>query len=108
MLALFIRFQSVVDKIPEEVLEKLPEDIRRQLEEGVIDKIPQDIIDKLPEGLRDSVPSGLIDGASANPLFAVIGVLALIGFGYGVMKSAMKAVVFFALLAAIAWFFFLK
>ena len=54
------------------------------------------------------MPSGLIDATSANPLFAVIGVLALIGFGYGVMKSAMKAVVFFALLAAIAWFFFLK
>ena len=108
MLPLFIRFQSVVDKIPEEVLERLPDDIRQQLEDGVIDKIPQDVIDKLPEGLRDSVPTGLIDAASANPLFAVIGVLALIGFGFGVAKSAVKAIVFFALLAAIAWFFFLK
>ena len=108
MLPLFIRFQSIVDKIPEEVLEKLPEDVRQQLEDGVIDKIPQDIVDKLPEGLRDSVPTGLIEAASANPLFAVIGVLALIGFGFGVAKSAMKAVVFFAMLAAIAWFFFLK
>ena len=108
MLPLFVRFQSVTDKIPEEVLEKLPEDIRRQLEEGAIDKIPQDIVDKLPEGLRDSVPTGLIEAASANPLFAIIGVLALIGFGYGVVKSATKAVVFFAVLAAIAWFFFLK
>lgn len=108
MLALFVRFQSVVDKIPEEVLEKLPEDIRRQLEDGIIDKIPEDILDSLPEGLRDSIPPGLIDAASANPLFAVIGVLALIGFGYGVMKSFMKAAVFFGVLAALAWFFFLK
>jgi hypothetical protein len=108
MLPLFIRLQSVVDKIPEEVLEKLPADIRQQLEDGVIDKIPQDIVDKLPEGLRDSVPSGLVDAASANPMFAVIGVLAVLGFGYGIFKSAMKAAVFFALLAVIAWFFFLK
>ena len=108
MLALFIRFQSVIDKIPEEVLDKLPEDIQRQLEDGTIDKIPQDIVDKLPEGLRDSVPSGLIDAASANPLFAVIGVLALVGIGYGIMKSAVKAIVFFAVLAAVAWFLFLK
>ena len=108
MLTLFVRFQSAVDQIPEEVLERLPDDIRRQLEDGVIDKIPQDIVDKLPEGLRDSVPTGLIDAASANPLFAAIGVLALIGFGFGVAKSAMKAVVFFAAVAAVAWFFFLK
>lgn len=108
MLPVFVRFQSVVDRIPEDVLERLPEDVRRQLEDGTIDKIPQDIVDRLPESLRDSVPSSLIDAASANPLFAVIGVLALIGFGYGVAKSAMKAVVFFAVVAAIAWFFFLK
>jgi predicted phage tail protein len=108
MLELFVRLQSTVDKIPEEVLERLPEDVRRQLEDGVIDKIPEDIIDKLPEGLRDSIPPGLIDAATANPLFAVIGVLALAGFGYGVAKSAVKAAVFFAALAAIAWFLFLK
>ncbi len=108
MLRLLVRFQSIVDKIPEEVLDRLPDDIRQQLEDGVIDKIPQDVVDKLPEGLRDSLPTDLIEAASANPLFAVIGVLALIGFGYGVFKSAMKAVVFFAAVAAIAWFFFLK
>ncbi len=108
MLSLFVRFQSVVDKIPEEVLEKLPEDVRRQLEDGIIDKIPEDILDTLPEGLRDSIPPGLIDAATANPLFAVIGVLALVGFGYGVVKSAMKAAVFFGALAALAWFLFLK
>lgn len=108
MLPLLIRFQSVVDKIPEEVLDKLPEDVRRQLEEGLIDKIPQDTIDKLPEGLRDSVPSSVIEAATANPLFALIGVVALIGFGYGIVKSAVKAAIFFAVLAAIAWFLFLK
>lgn len=108
MLALFIRFQSTVDRIPEEVLERLPEDIRQQLEDGVIDKIPADIVDNLPEGLRDSVPPGLIDAATANPLFAVIGVLALAGFAYGVFKSAIKSAVFFGALAAIAWFLFLR
>ena len=107
MLSLFVRFQSAVDSIPEEVLERLPDDVRQQLEDGIIDKIPEDIADTLPEGLRDSIPPGLIEAASANPLFAVIGVLAVLGFIYGVVKSAFKAIVFFGALAAIAWFFFL-
>ena len=108
MLALLVRLQSVVDNIPEEVLERLPDDVRQQLEDGVIDKIPQDIVDRLPEGLQDSIPSGLIEAATSNPLFAVIGVLAIIGFGYGVVKSAFKAAVFFGVLAAVAWFLFLR
>ena len=108
MLSLFVRFQSAVDSIPDEVLERLPEDIRQKLEDGIIDKIPEDIIDRLPEGLQDRVPPGLIEAASANPLFAVIGVLAIVGFGYGVIKSAMKAAIFFGVLAAVAWFLFLR
>lgn len=108
MLSLFVRFQSVVDNIPEEVLDRLPEDIRQQLEDGVIDKIPEDIVDTLPEGIRDSIPPGLIEAASSNPLFAVLGVLALGGFIYGVVKSAMKAAIFFGVIAALAWFFFFK
>jgi hypothetical protein len=108
MLALFVRFQSIVESIPEEVLERLPDDVVQQLEDGVIDKIPQDLVDKLPEGLRDSIPSGLIEAAGSNPLFAVIGVLGIIGFGYGVVKSAFKAAMFFGVLAAVAWFFFLN
>ncbi|NND04580.1 MAG: hypothetical protein HKN91_17530 [Acidimicrobiia bacterium] len=108
MLSLFVRFQSAVDSIPEEVLERLPEDIRQKLEDGIIDKIPEDIVDRLPEGLQDRVPPGLIEAASSNPLFAVIGVLAVIGFGYGVVKSAMKAAGFFAVVAVIAWFLFLR
>jgi len=108
MLPLIVRFQSTVDRIPEDVLERLPDDVRQQLEDGVIDKIPQDIADRLPEGLRDSIPSGLIEAATSNPLFAVIGVLAIIGFAYGVAKSAFKAAVFFGVLAALAWFLFLR
>jgi hypothetical protein len=108
MLALLVRFQSAVDSIPDEVLERLPEDVRRQLEDGIIDTIPQDIVDRLPEGLRDSIPPAFIDAATSNPLFAVIGVLALVGFGYGVFKSALKVAVFFGAVAAIAWFFFLN
>lgn len=108
MLSLIVRFQSAVDKIPEEVLERLPADVRQQLEDGEIDKIPQDIVDRLPEGLQDSIPPGLIEAASANPMFAVIGVLALAGFAYGVFKSAIKAAVFFGALAALSWFFFLR
>jgi len=108
MLSLFLLFQSAVDSIPEEVLERLPDDVRQQLEDGVIDKIPQDVVDNLPEGLRDSIPSGLIEAATSNPLFAVIGVLAVLGFVYGVVKSAFKAAVSFAVIAAGAWFLFLK
>lgn len=108
MLSLFVRFQSAVDSIPDEVLERLPADIRQKLEEGTIDKIPADIVDRLPEGLQDRVPPGLIEAASANPLFAVIGVLAVVGFGYGVIKSAVRAATFFGILAAVAWFLFLR
>ena len=108
MLRLSAFFQSVVDSIPDDVLERLPDDVRQQLEDGVIDKIPEDIVDKLPEGVQDSVPPGLIEAASSNPLFALIGVLSLAGFAYGVAKSAIKAAVFFAGIAALAWFFFLK
>lgn len=107
-LSMTVRLRTVVDSIPEEVLERLPEDIRQQLEDGVIDKIPQDVLDKLPEGLRDSVPPGLIEAATSNPLFAVIGVLALAGFVYGVVKSAVKAAAFFGILAALAWFLFFR
>lgn len=108
MLALLVRFQSIVENIPEEVLERLPDDVVQQLKDGTLDKIPQDIVDRLPEGLQDSIPSGLIEAAGSNPLFALIGVLAIIGFGYGVVKSAFKAAVFFGVLAAAAWYFFLN
>ncbi len=108
MLSIFVWLQTSLEDLPEEVLERLPEDIVQQLKDGVIDKIPQDVIDKLPEGLRNAIPPGFIDAASSNPLFAAIGVLALIGFGYGVMKSAVKAALFFGLIAGIAWYFFLR
>ena len=108
MLSLFIRLQTIVDRIPDEVFERLPADIQRQLREGTLDKIPQDAIDKLPAGMRDSIPPGLVEAAASNPLFAIIGVLALLGFVYGIVKSAIKAAVFFGVLAALAWFLFLK
>lgn len=108
MLSLIVRFQSAVDKIPEEVLDRLPDDVRQKLEDGVIDKIPEEVVERLPENLQDKIPPGLIEAASANPVFALIGVLALAGFAYGVFKSAMKAAVFFGALAALAWFLFLR
>lgn len=98
--------------IPEDVLERLPADIVQKLKDGIIDRIPEDIVDALPDQVADRIPANLIDFASSNPtlavILAIIGVLAVIGFVYGVMKSAMKVVVFSGVAAALAWYFFFQ
>ncbi len=105
-------FQSSVEELPPEVVEELPEDVLQQLRDGVIDKIPEDVVERLPESVRDRVPDGLVDFASTNTGFAVvlaiIGVLAVAGFVWGIAKSAFKAAIFFALAAAVAWFLFFQ
>ena len=104
--------QSVVDDLPQDVVDELPEDVITDLRDGVIDKIPEDVVDRLPEGVRDQIPDSLVEFATGNPGFAaflaVVGVIAVIGFVWGIAKSAIKAVLFFGVVGAAAWFLFFQ
>jgi len=112
-----LMFQEVED-LPPEVVEELPSDVLRDLKDGVIEKIPEDVLDSLSDSARDTlvdqfpdfVPEGFVEAVASNPglavVLAIIGVLAVAGFVWGITKAAMKAVVFFALAAVVAWFLF--
>jgi len=97
-----------IENIPPEVLEKLPADVVEKLKSGVLDKIPQEVLEKLPASLLDQIPSGLKEAAAANPLFAVVGVVAVLGFIWGMVKGLLKLAIILAGLAAAAWFFYLR
>lgn len=117
--ALQFLFQSV-DEIPEEALEELPDSVIQQLRDGTIDTIPEDVIDNLSDSAKDAlieqvpdfVPDSVLSAVGDNPLLAVVlalaGLVAIGGFFWGVSKSAMKAAVFFAVVAALAWFLFIQ
>ncbi len=110
-------FQDV-DDLPPEVVEELPSDVLENLRDGVIDKIPEDVVDSLSDSARDAlidqfpefVPESVIDAVTSNPLLAVVlaiaGVAAVAGLFWGITKAAMKAVVFFGIVAVVAWFLF--
>ncbi|MFQ5554824.1 MAG: hypothetical protein ACE5GC_05570 [Acidimicrobiia bacterium] len=104
--------QSLTEEIPPDVAEQLPDDVLQQLRDGVIDKIPEDVVDRLPDAVQDRIPEGLLDLASSNNTFTIVlaiaGVLAVVGFVWGIAKSAIKAALFFALAAAVAWFLFFQ
>lgn len=99
-----------IEELDPELLDRLPPDIRQKLEEGVLDKIPEDVVDALPETMQDRIPEGLIEAAGSNPtltaILVIAGILGVVGFMYGVAKSAFKASAFFALVAAVAWYWF--
>ena len=99
-----------IEELDPELLDRLPPDIRERLEEGLLDKIPEDVVDALPEGMQDQIPAGLIEAAGSNPtlsaILVVAGIVGVLGFFYGVAKSAFKAAAFFGIVAAVAWFWF--
>lgn len=105
-------YQSSVEELPPDVIDELPDDVISDLRDGLIDKIPEDVVDRLPEGVRDQVPDSLVEFASANTGFtvvlAVVGLLAIAGFVWGIARSAVKAVLFFAVVGAAAWFLFFQ
>jgi len=104
--------QVNIDEIPPEVVDELPPDVVEQLEDGVLDKIPDDVVDSLPDAIQDKIPDGLLEAASSNPAFTKvllgIGVLAAIGFIFGVVKSAVKWMLYSAILGVAAWYFFFQ
>lgn len=99
---------DVVDDLPPDVVEDLDQSVIDQLEG--LDQIPDSLKDQIPDSVLDRIPDEFLDFASGNPaltaVLAVVGVIAVLGFFWGVTKSAFKAAFFFAVVAAGAWFWF--
>lgn len=99
-----------ISEIPPEVLERLPSDVVQDLAEGTLEKIPDEVLDRLPEPLVDQIPSEFITAVSDNPVLVgaliAVGVLAIVIFLWGVVKSAWKAAFFAAIFGAGAWIWY--
>jgi hypothetical protein len=104
--------QVDVEELPTEVVESLPDDVVQRLRDGVIDAIPNDIVDTLPASVQDKIPDGLLEAASSNPaltrVLLVVGVLAVVGFVFGVIKSAVRWMIYSAIVGVAAWYFFFQ
>lgn len=99
---------DVVDELPPDVVEDLPQSVIDQLEG--LDQIPDSLKDQIPDTVLDRIPDEFLDFASGNPLLTtilvIVGIVAVIGFFWGVAKSAFKAAFFFGIVAAGAWYLF--
>ena len=109
----YVPFAQVdIEDLPPEVIDSLPDDVVQQIKDGLLDKIPDDIVDSLPGAVQDKIPEGLIEAAAANTAFTkvllAIGVLAVIAFIFGVVKSAVKWMIYSAILGVGAWYFFFQ
>ena len=104
--------QVEIDDLPPEVVDELPSAVVDQIKDGLLDKIPDDVVSELPASIQDKIPEGLLEAASTNSAFTkvllVIGVLAVIGFVFGVVKSAVKWMIYSAILGVAAWYFFFQ
>lgn len=96
--------QTDLESLPAELRERYP-DVVNDLREGLIEEVPDAVLDQLPASVVDRIPESLLS-SGVNMTFViivgVIGALALAGFLYGVTKAAIKAAVFFLVVAAIA------
>lgn len=104
--------QVELEDLPPEVVGELPADVVDQIKDGLLDKIPEDVVSDLPASIQDKIPEGLLEAASSNPTFTkvllAIGVLAVIGFVFGVIKSAVKWMMYSAIIGVAAWYFFFQ
>lgn len=112
ILHLAVLAQISIEDLPPDVVNKLPADVVDQIKNGLLDKIPDDVVSQLPASIQDKIPAGLMEAASSNPAFQkvllAIGVLALIGFVVGLLRSAIKWMIISAILAVGAWYLFFK
>ena len=101
---------ELIDQIPDEVWDELPEGTLEDLLDGTIDQIPTEEISQLPDDLADSVPDALVGAASSNPLLAVVlvvvGLLALPGAIWSLVKGLIKFAVLLVVVGVAAWFWF--
>jgi hypothetical protein len=77
-----------------------------------IAKLPPDVVDSLPASIQDKISDGLLEAASFNPAFTrvllAIGIIAVGGFILGVIKSAVKWMIYSAIVGVAAWYFFFQ
>ncbi len=94
-----------------EGLECVDSDLLEKLRNGSISKLPERALDCLPAEVRDRIPDDLIEFASANPsltlLALVVGVAAVLGLLYKLVKRAFVAALLFGAVAAAAWWWWL-
>lgn len=104
--------QMELEDLPPEVVDQLPSDVVDQIKDGLLDKLPDDVVSQLPSSIQDKIPDGLLEAASSNPTFQkvllALGVLAVLGFVYGIIKSAVKWMLISGILAVGAWYFFFQ
>ena len=104
--------QVEIEDLPPEVVDELPTDVVDQIKDGLLDKIPEDVVSELPQSIQDKIPEGLFEAAAANPaltrVLLIIGILAVIGFVFGVIKSAVKWMLYSAIVGVAAWYFFFQ
>ena len=104
--------QVDIEELPPEVVDSLPDDVVRRLSDGILDHIPEDVFDTLPASVQDKIPDGMLEAASSSPTFTkvllVLGVIAVIGFIFGVIKSAVKWMIYSAIIGVAAWYFFFQ
>ena len=104
--------QVGIEDLAPEVIDSLPADIVRRLNDGALDSIPEDVFNSLPASVQDKIPDGLLEAASSNSTFTkvllAIGVIAVIGFIVGVLKSAVKWMIYSAIIGVAAWYFFFQ
>ena len=104
----FAWLQVRIEDLPPEVVDRLPAETLDQIQDGVLDKIPTDVVDALPDDVADRIPDGLVEAVGRNPLFAILGGLAIVALIWGIVKSVIKLAVGGAVLAAIFWFLYLR
>lgn len=101
---------DLVDELPPDVVEDLPPSIIDQIREEGLETLPDSIVEQLPDSVVDRIPPEYLSAAGDNPvltaILVIVGILAIAGFFYGVVKSAFKAAFFFGVVAAGAWFWF--
>ena len=101
-----------LDELPADVVDALPDDIVEQLKDGTLDKIPTETLEQLTPDVADRVPDSLSEAASSNPgltaVVLVIALLSLAGAVYGAIKGFLKVAIVLGLVAAIAWWFFIR
>lgn len=77
-----------------------------------IEELPPEVVDTLPASVQDKVPDGLLEAASSSStltkVLLVIGVIAVAAFVFGVIKSAVKWMIYSAIIGVGAWYFFFQ
>lgn len=96
--------QIDIEDLPQELRDRFPDTVE-DLRTGAIEEIPDAVLDQLPTSVVDRIPDALLISEVNTTFVIILGVIAAIalaGFLWGITKAAIKAAVFFAVLALAA------